>query len=71
MIGTVFAVIYSRKEVQMNKFKTEQYLANSGIVYGMYGGIGYVGPSLEFRKSLKRGCRLMKLCFKNVLSILF
>jgi hypothetical protein len=31
----------------MNKFKTEQYLANSGIVYGMYGGIGYIGESLE------------------------
>jgi hypothetical protein len=55
----------------MSKFKTEQYLANSGIIYGMYGSIGYIGESLEFRKSLKRSCRLIKLCFKNVLSILF
>lgn len=55
----------------MSKFKTEQYLANSGIIYGMYGGVGYVGPSLELRKSLKHSCRLIKLCFKNVLSILF
>lgn len=55
----------------MNKFQTEQYLAHSGIIYGMYGGIGYIGPNLELRKSLKRSCRLIKLCFKNVLSILF
>lgn len=71
MIGPIFAVIYSRKEVYMSKFKTEQYLANSGIIYGMYGGIGYIGSELELRRSLKHGCRLIKQCFKNVLSILF
>lgn len=55
----------------MDKFQTEQYLSHSGIIYGMYGGIGYIGQSLEFRKSLKRSCYLIKRCFKNVLSILF
>jgi hypothetical protein len=52
-------------------FKSEQYLANSGIVYGMYGGIGYYGSGIELRKSLKRGWRKLKLCSKNILSVLF
>jgi len=56
--------------VLMN-FKSEQYLANSGIVYGMYGGIGYYGSGVGLRKSLKRGWRKFKLCSKNILSILF
>lgn len=55
----------------MNIFKTEKYLANSGIIYGMYGGIGYVDLNLESRISLKRSYRKFKRCFKKILNIIF
>lgn len=42
----------------MDKFKTPEYLANTGIVYGPYGGVGYynIKPMKKKTKSKNKNC---------------
>jgi hypothetical protein len=45
-------------------FKSPEYLANTGIVFGPYGSIGYYNTNpLVKRNSIKRACvRFRKAC---------
>jgi hypothetical protein len=47
------------KEEKMDKFKTPEYLANTGIVHGPYGYIGYFdnNPIEKGKKIKKEKCK--------------
>jgi hypothetical protein len=49
-------------------FKSPEYLANTGIVFGPYGGIGYYNTNpVAKRSSIKRACvRMRKACFPDL-----
>lgn len=54
-------------------FKSPEYLANTGIVYGLYGGIGYYNLNpITKRSSIKQVfIRMKKTCSPEFLKRLF
>jgi len=48
-------------------FKSSDYLANTGIVFGPYGGVGYYNiKPITRKRAFKRFCvRLRRVCSQN------